>query len=243
MSLEDFYNDKYKNQQIRTSVVSIVKNPKDRFEMAELIAKNYGGKYLEIGAGSGLVAAKIERNYERIVLTEMSDVRAKKLRETFMDNNKISIVYNDIEKDSLAYPDNYFNVVVMLAVIEHLIDPISALKKIYQKLSKGGILILDTPNVAKWTNRIKLLFGRFPSTASTDEGLLCYDKKTPVRLYDEGHLHYFTLRSISKILMEFVGFNKIKYYGYGSILANKSPYFLAKLLPKLFSDIFVVASK
>jgi len=243
MSLEDFYNDKYGNQQRGISVVPIVKNPKDRFEMAVLIAKNYGGKYLEIGAGSGIVAATVEKNYETIVLTEMSDNRVKKLREAFRDNNKISIVYHDIEKDFLDFADNYFNVIIMQAVIEHLIDPISALKKIYSKLNKDGILILDTPNIAKWTNRIKLLFGRFPSTASTDEGLLCYDKRTPTRLYDEGHLHYFTFRSISRILMGFVGFKKIKYYGYGSLGTSKSPYFLANLLPKLFSDIFIVASK
>jgi len=243
MSLEDFYNDKYKGQVRKNNIVSVVKNPKDRFEMAVLIAKNYGGKYLEIGAGSGIVAATVQKNYRKMVLTEMSDIRVKKLREFFGSNNKISVVHHDIEKDFLDYNDNYFDLVIILAVVEHLIDPINALKKIYSKLNKDGVFILDTPNIAKWTNRIKLLFGRFPSTASTDEGLLCYDKETPTKLYDEGHLHYFTFRSMSKLLTDFVGFRKIKYYGYGSLKTTKTPFFLAKSLPKLFSDVFIVAEK
>jgi len=220
-----------------------VYNPKDRFEMAALIASKYKGNYLEIGAGTGVVAATVQKNYKKLILTELSSIRVKNLKKNFVNNDKVDIICHNIENNGLNCEDNYFDVVVMLAVIEHLIDPIGVLKKIYSKIKPEGILILDTPNIAKWTNRIKLLFGRFPSTASHDEGLLCYDKKTLTKLYDEGHLHYFTFRSISKLLKEFVGFKKISYFGYGSLKTTKTPFFLAKLMPKLFSDVFIVAKK
>ena len=227
----------------KINIIPVVNNPKDRFEMAVMIAKNYKGNYLEIGAGSGIVAATVQENYTKMVLTEISNIGVKNLRKIFINNKKFNIICHDIENDFLDYDDNYFDIVVIAAVIEHLIDPLSTLKKIYSKIKPEGILILDTPNIAKWTNRIKLLLGRFPSTASHDEGLLCYDKKTPTKLYDEGHLHYFTFRSISKLLRKFVGFKRIRYYGYGSLKATKTPFFLAKLIPQLFSDIFIVAHK
>ena len=52
----------------------------------------------------------------------------------------------------LPYPDSYFNVVTMLAVVEHL-NPtsLSALfKEAYRTLSPGGMLILTTP--AAWSD-------------------------------------------------------------------------------------------
>ena len=243
MKLEDFYNTKYKNISIKTNIAHIVKNPKDRFEMAAMIASKHKGNYLEIGAGSGLVARAVQENYKNITLTELSSSRVKELRTIFKDNLKVTILQHDIEKDYLNYENNYFDVIILSAVIEHLIDPISVLKKLYTKLKTSGILIIDTPNIAKHTRRIKLLFGRFPSTASLDEGLLCYDKKRFTKLYDEGHLHYFTFRSISKILIGFIGFREVRYLGYGSLKTTKTPFFLAKLLPKLFSDVFIVAKK
>lgn len=243
MKLEDFYNNKYKDSDSKINIIPVVNSPKDRFEMAALIASNYKGNYLEIGAGSGIVAATVQENYTKMVLTEISNTRVKNLRKIFMNNKKFNIICHDIENDFLDYDDNYFDIVVISAVTEHLLDPLSALKNIYSKIRLDGILILDTPNIAKWTHRIKLLFGCFPSTASLDEGLLCYDKKTPAKLYDEGHLHYFIFRSISKILTDFVGFKRIKYYGYGSLKTTKTPFFLAKLMPHLFSDIFIVAHK
>ncbi len=243
MKLQKFYNTKYKNVDSRINIVPVVKNPKDRFEMATLIASKHRGNYLEIGAGSGIVAASVQENYTKIVLTEISNIRVKNLRKNFVNNEKFNIVCHDIENDILDYDDNFFDIVVISAVVEHLIEPISVLKKIHSKLKPNGVLVLDTPNIAKWTCRTKLLFGRFPSTASLDEGLICYDKKTPTKWHDEGHLHYFTFRSISKILKSFVGFKRIRYFGYGSLKTNKAPFFMAKLVPQLFSDVFIVAHK
>ncbi|MFA5149944.1 MAG: hypothetical protein WC433_03420, partial [Candidatus Omnitrophota bacterium] len=83
----------------------------------------------------------------------------------------------------------------------------------------------------------KLLFGRFPSTASLNEGLLNYDRKTQTKLYDESHLHYFTFRSLKNILTERIGFSKIFCYGFGR------PEVLVRLLPRLFSECLMIGIK
>ncbi len=76
--------------------------------------------------------------------------------------------------------------VVMTAVIEHLVDPLAVLKTVRRILKPSGRLILCTPNIAKWTRRVKLLFGFFPSTASFREGLLRHDRKSPVTWHGLG---------------------------------------------------------
>ncbi len=45
----------------------------------------------------------------------------------------------------LGFPDNYFNYVTMLAVIEHIEEPEPLLKDIYRMLKPGGKLIITTP--------------------------------------------------------------------------------------------------
>lgn len=242
--LIDHYDHKYRNTDSSTvKIIPVVPSPRDRFEMAVLIAAQGRGRYLEIGAGSGNVALSVLDRYDELVLTELSSLRAERLKDLFKKTKKVRIIRHNVETDSLDYSDNYFDVVVLIDVIEHIYDPIAVLKKIYLLLKPGGYLLIGTPNIAKYTRRMKLLFGIFPSTASLDEGLLCYDKKTRSNLYDEGHLHYFTFRSLSKLCTEWCGFIRVEWFGYGNWKSVRSPYFLCRCLPTIFSEVFIVAHK
>jgi len=67
----------------------------------------------------------------------------------------------DLSKGNLPYPDNYFNVILLNEVMEHLpIHPSIVLREISRILKRKGILILTTPNFPYLKNRIQLLFGK-----------------------------------------------------------------------------------
>jgi SAM-dependent methyltransferase len=175
--------------------------------------------------------------YDFLVLLEISQHRIDCLTELFKAISKVEVSALDIEQVGLSkYPDNYFDTVCMIDVIEHMIEPIFVMNEIYRVIRPGGRLIINTPNIAKWTRRIKLLAGYFPATASLREGLLHYDKKNPTDIFDEGHLHYFTFRSITQLAIERCGFSRAEGYGYGKTL-------LSKIFPTLFSDIFIIFKK
>jgi SAM-dependent methyltransferase len=242
--LVEHYEQKYRQSNYTlVKPVPVVRSPRDRFEMAALISSTSGGgRYLEIGAGSGNIALTVSGRYDELVLTELSNVRMNELKKLFKGHVKVKVIQHNIGNDALDFQDEYFDTVVMVAVIEHLVDPKIALKELHRVLKPGGRLMIDTPNIAKWTRRIKLLLGYFPSTASLDEGLLSYDKKTPTDLYDDGHLHYFTFRSLSRLCIT-GRFSKVEWFGYGSWKTTRTHSALSRLLPTIFSEVFLVAYK
>ena len=236
MELVDHYDHKYGGKQELPKPVAVVEHPRDRFEMLVKIAAAGRGRYLEIGAGAGAALLTLEPIYDRLVATELSPARAQQLAASFAGHDKVTVIRHDIERERLDFADGTFDTIAMSAVIEHLLDPIAALRELYRLLTPGGRLLLDTPNIAKWTRRLKLLAGYFPSTASFDEGLTSYDGKTPTELHDDGHFHYFTFRSLAKICRERVGFRDVERHGYGRTM-------LSRRWPTLFSDVFLVAIK
>jgi ubiquinone/menaquinone biosynthesis C-methylase UbiE len=202
-------------------------SPRDRFEMCVAMAGS-GDALLEVGAGSGNLALALRARFSRISVTELSTARASRLRGLGFE------VHEGPIEHGLPVADGCFDAAIMNAVVEHLVCVEEALREVHRVLRSGGRLIVTTPNIAKWTRRIKLLAGRFPSTASKNEGLTTYGDR-PTDLYDEGHLHYFTYRSLETVLRR-AGFVLVQRFGY--------PGRLASVTPTLFStDVCVVAQK
>lgn len=203
-----------------------------------------GGDVLEIGAGSGVVcrslaAAGVE--FRSYTATEYSTVRLEGLRQSLTDP-RVRVEPLDLEAPAAGHAGRY-DAVILLALIEHLVDPLRALQNVRGMLRPGGFALVDTPNAAKYTRRLKLLFGRFPSTASRDEGLRTY-AGDPVDLHDEGHLHYFTYRSLTRMLVERCGFRRVVPAPYATpphLLGRRLGAGLARLRPQLFAELCVVA--
>lgn len=230
------YDRKYANRPALLPAIRLRRNPTNRYEAAVKWA-GIGRRALDVGAGSGELVRALRAAYGEWAATELSFSRAAGLKETFRDDPSVQVLQHDIERGVLPFPQSHFDAVLLIDVIEHLVDPVPALIEIRRVLRPAGRLLVHTPNIAKWTRRVKLLSGRFPSTASCDEGLLCHDGKTPTDMYDEGHLHYFTYRSLTRLLRERAGFARVVAHGYGTLWP------LCRLWPTLFSDVFVIAVK
>lgn len=211
--LSQHYDEKYSS----TATVPAARRslrPEDRFEACAGLAQG-GGTLLEIGAGTGSVAIAIRSSYQRVLLTELAAPRAAHLRLLGFE------VCEGAVEDGVSTADGSVDTVVLNAVIEHLVEPIGVLSQLARLLSPGGELIITTPNIASWRRRIKLACGRFPSTASRNEGLTTYDGSR-TDLYDEGHLHYFTFRSLEAVLHR-AGLIVTKRTGYPGALARRWP--------------------
>lgn len=99
---------------------------------------------------------------------------------------------NDIEKYFVPEWKEYFDYVIMGEVIEHLVDPWSALKKVREMIKPGGSIIASIPNVLHISVIYSLLQGNF---TYTDSGI-----------QDRTHMRFFTRKEIIK-LFEYAGFS------------------------------------
>jgi len=147
---------------------------------------------LDIGCGNGFLLNEISKEIE----CNLYGIDA------FDQESKVFEYLKSDITQSLPFDDGTFDVIVLGEVIEHLPDPDFVLDEIYRVLKHSGKLIVSTPNLASWANRILLMFGIQPLFTETSSRIklgrrfkfLGQGSKV------EGHLKIFTSRSLKEIV-------------------------------------------
>ena len=150
---------------------------------------------------------------------------------------------------SKMFRSNYFDFVLLSEVIEHLFDPDTAIAEIKNVMKDNGILIISTPNLSSFVNRILLLLGYQPlSTEVSTHKQYGRPKKYNLREGVAGHIRVFTFRALNEFLKD-NGFQIIA--SYTTIFTWPNEYkilrtfekFIIMLNKSLGSRILVVARK
>ncbi len=206
-SLSDKYDCFYKSDKQREHLVDIMLKgwPRNRYE-AIVAAAGRGGTVMDVGCGNGFLLYQFRRSFNELVGLEFSDARLQQARVNLDGLNFRPVLGSGEQMSEIA--SESVDQVISADVIEHVPDVYLATKEMYRVLKPGGCLVINTPNVAFIKKRLLLLLGRFPSTSQANEGL-----GSDV-LFDGGHLHYFTFRSL-RLLLEREGFIVEKASGFG----------------------------
>jgi len=157
----------YKNESYYSNV---------RIDLVSLVTKKDNFKVLEIGAGYGetLRYLKEKKNAEEVVGFDLNYDESKKDSYNQIDK----FIFGDIEKVSLDTYPNYFDVIILADVLEHLENPNKVLKKLKHNLKKDGEIISSIPNIRTLNALYKIYFkGNF---SYEDEGL-----------FDNTHLRFY----------------------------------------------------
>lgn len=105
-----------------------------------------GDRVLEAGCGDGLVLLSLLRLFEiqghGLDISVSAKERAEELMEA--EGKRFSFDIGDIL--AMPYPDDHFDKIVCLGVIEHFLDPTQSLAEVYRVLKPGGQVIMMTPN-------------------------------------------------------------------------------------------------
>jgi 2-polyprenyl-3-methyl-5-hydroxy-6-metoxy-1,4-benzoquinol methylase len=178
-------------------------------------------KVLDIGCAYGYflkLCDEMECETYGIDISKYAIKQAKK-------ETKAKLFVHDVNKGLPMFSNNFFDLVTMFDVIEHLISPFLTLKEIYRVLKPRGRLVITTPNLNSIDRLIKKFFGK-------EEEWHGY--------YDKTHLYLFTPSSL-KFLVERSGFKIVKIETPFHLL----PRFIQKIVNKtgLGGQIWLVGEK
>ena len=110
---------------------------------------------------------------------------------------EVGSVYDDLHARFGA-----FDRVVALEVIEHLFDPRTFLRRAFEALKPGGVLVLSTPYHGYLKNVVLALSGKLDAHFTV--------------LWDGGHIKFFSERTLATMLEE-AGFVDLRFRGAGRV--------------------------
>lgn len=122
----------------------------DRFVWLKnnLIPSKENGKLLDIGCGNGWgLFLGVKLNYKVTGLSYSQNDINKILYRAVAINENVEALVADARNLDKIYQFNYFDVVLNLENIEHIINASKLVKDISEKLCDGGLLYLTTPNL------------------------------------------------------------------------------------------------
>ena len=111
-----------------------------------------GDRILDVGCWRGYTSETLAKRYKEVIGIDLLPKEIEKAKKRVKAKN---VRFEVMDACSLKFPDNYFDCALFLEIIEHVENPIKALKEIYRVLKPGGCLVLSTPNAASY-----LSFGR-----------------------------------------------------------------------------------
>ncbi len=184
------------------------------------------GRVLDFGCAMGyFLDVAREDDYE------VCGVEISKYASEYAVNTGKHTVYNgDLISGNFA--DDFFDIITMWDVLEHLYNPVEILSETNRILKKNGALIIETLNISSFAARIM--------------------KKNWPLFSPPYHLFYFNFETLTGLLNK-TGFNTIKiipvqtyvrlFKKYRALRYYKYP-IIKSVLSKLFDDVLiVVASK
>ncbi|MFJ8229976.1 class I SAM-dependent methyltransferase [Streptomyces sp. NPDC094448] len=160
---------------------------------------------LDVGCGDGTAAATAAPLLagHRVIGVDWSQDALRRARTRLTD-----VVRGELSDGRLPFRSGAADAVLFSEVVEHLVDPDSALDELRRVLRPGGHLMLSTPNLAAWYNRALLLAGVQP--VFSEVSLRAIHGRPGREVV--GHLRLYTARA----LREFVaasGFEVVRLAG------------------------------
>lgn len=102
------------------------------------------GSILDVGCGRGLMLASLKARGWSCAGTEVSDQLAARLRERGI------AVYAAANLADCHLPAESFDVITLWHSLEHVAHPAQTTREVSRLLKPGGVMIVETPNLASW---------------------------------------------------------------------------------------------
>jgi ubiquinone biosynthesis O-methyltransferase len=162
-------------------------------ERLKFILKNVreDSKVLDMGCGRGDISARVAEKAGSVVAMDVCPQAIDKANEVNKADN-IEFFCGCIEEYKR---EGKFDAVLLIDIVEHLSDFEAVLPEIADKLKKGGILVISTPNRARFFNRFPIKQAKYLAKKILGKGRKT-DKSTAV----DAHVKEYTAVELRDLL-------------------------------------------
>lgn len=207
-------------------------------------------RVLDIGGGDmqlgRLFANRLAEEFGVTVALEGWDLSAEGVRRANSAGEKSRV--QSICDECPAEAVGRYDLVLFFEVLEHLVDTDAAVIHLRELMKPEGWLLLSTPNLAGWIDRLSLLFGMQPHSMEVSFVPFRFGNPLIGRLLPHGpndvaagHLRVFTLRALKRFL-RWHGIRPVRVGG----CVNHSFDFVSRLLagwwPGMVGDVVVLGT-
>lgn len=144
-------------------------------KVLRVISAEPPGRLLDLGCGGGEFSGELRAMGWQVFGLELIQAQASRASA-----RGIRMVVGEVSA-GLPFRAGEFDLMFAGEIIEHLLDTDAFLADIHRVLKHGGVLVLTTPNLASFENRLRLLLGRYPMWVD-------------YRLGSSGHVRAYTPR-------------------------------------------------
>jgi SAM-dependent methyltransferase len=162
--------------------------------IARLVAAEWPARVLDVGCGEGVLLDALSPMLPETLLVGMDAVPAP-------PSATWSGVTGDIAS-RLPFADGAFDMVVAGEVIEHVPNPDLMLREFRRIISPQGRLVVSTPNIVGWANRLLVPLGIQPLFTETSSEVHLGRRWQLLGQGNQvqGHLKVFSHRALREIL-------------------------------------------
>jgi 2-polyprenyl-3-methyl-5-hydroxy-6-metoxy-1,4-benzoquinol methylase len=178
------------------SVASRYRRNRHRYGAHELILREVppGSRVLDVGCATGYLAESLRATGCRAWGIDKDAEAVSIAAGSYEEAHVVDLE----ESDELPLAEGFFDVVLCADVVEHLRSPERGLRLVRRYLAPHGLLIVSVPNVAHFSVRIPIIFGRF--------------EYAPSGILDVTHARLFTFATARR-LVENAGFDVRREFG------------------------------
>lgn len=188
--------------------------------------------------------------------------------EGLISNTNIHFIESDVsfgprtqiifDAHNIPFPNNYFDGVIVQAVLEHVLDPYQCVEEIYRVLKTEGIVYAETPFIQQ-VHMGKYDFHRFTHLGhrrlfrkfiEIESGAVCGPGMALAWSYCYFIYSFFSSKSLRKLVIPFAHFTSFfwKYFDYllinkpGTFDAASGFYFMGRKSDKILKDTELINS-
>lgn len=147
---------------------------------------------LDVGCGCGMVSQELIDLGMDVYGIEINEDALKILKKKGFKTIKHDVT------EKIPFQDNYFDIILLLDILEHVFNPLQLLQEANRLLKKGGAVIISTPLYFDFIDRLRILFTG--NVISYDN--LCYGKELyhKFRSYNYDHIRFFRPKDILEMI-------------------------------------------